>query len=462
MKDNFDKILSDKIKEVTENRDLPYNPKHWEMLVAKKNKKKRRAFILWRLAAILVLFFIAGSLVTFFINDKGSEDQLDPQLIIDAKNDSLRKNNLMEDERIIITKNAIDSTTKMDSRVTQIDSVTKTTKFKTKSIVPFETLKTGNENRITQNRQKTENKKTTLLADKGIVLKDSIKGSEIISGDDLLLENEKLAQNVSVGKRDMLSKNNGIANLEDKFKNDSLTIKKELIAALEEDNVPKERQRKPVKIGLNVSPLFNYSTESENSTIGFAGGVSVEIPISGKFDIYTGVMYVNQKFNLHEESTYLADEVSAKGEDQLIAEEATVIGIEIPIAIKYNFSIAQKDVFVTAGVSATSNFKENIEADYIVSSRTQSSKEDTFGNSIVQYELVQTSTKVVTSNGSNNFNFASILNLSIGMEVPINKARQSIIVEPYFKYSLAPVTQKKIDFSSAGIYLRYNFAFKRN
>lgn len=465
MKDNFDKILRDKIKEVTENRDLPYNPEHWKMLVAKKNRNKKRTLFYWRFAAFLVLSLFVGGLGKFLFDKSYEEKPTKQELIIDDKNDSLRKNNLKKDENILITESDIDSLKSIETRVTQIDSASIKTKFNSKFNTPLETDKTGNANRITQNKQKkqkTEIDKTNLLADKAIALKDSIKNDSLIHIDDLLLKNEKIVQNISDIKRDTLSNNNFIVNLEETLKKDSLNIKKELIAELEEENSNEKMQRKPIKIGVNLSPIFNSNQESENSNIGFAGGVSVEIPISNKFDIYTGIIYTNQKFNLQQQTNILADGVSAKNESQLILEEAVITGIEIPINIKYNFTIAKKNLFVSAGVSSTSNFKENIEANYIVNDRTQTSLQDSFGNSIIQYELVQTYEKVVTPNGSNNFNFASILNMSLGVEFPMNKGRQSIIVEPYFKYSLKPVTQQKVNFSSAGIFLRYNFTFERN
>ena len=122
--------------------------------------------------------------------------------------------------------------------------------------------------------------------------------------------------------------------------------------------------------------------------------------------------------------------------------------------------IDKKDLFVSVGVTSTSYIKENIEEKYLVNNRLESSSVDTFGNNIVRYELEQTNSKVVTPSDSKSFNFANILNLSFGVELPINNQQQSIIIEPYFKYSLVPVTQQNLDFSSAGVHLRYNFSFK--
>ena len=45
MEDNFDKILRDKIKEVSKNQNFTYNPEHWEMLMDKKKSNKKRILI---------------------------------------------------------------------------------------------------------------------------------------------------------------------------------------------------------------------------------------------------------------------------------------------------------------------------------------------------------------------------------------------------------------------------------
>ena len=33
MEDKFDKILSNKIRELSDNNEIPYNPEHWNMLL---------------------------------------------------------------------------------------------------------------------------------------------------------------------------------------------------------------------------------------------------------------------------------------------------------------------------------------------------------------------------------------------------------------------------------------------
>lgn len=465
MKDKFDKILSDKIKEVAENRDIPYNPEHWKMLVAKKKKDKRRIFFYWRIAAFFMLSLIAGGLGKYFFSTSDSNDAINPQIILDNKNDSLRIDSLKLNEKIFITSGPdyIDSLNQSDSNVSLIDSTTINNKSKFNNSNDFNVKEAVASTEINNKKQPIKNKNVIPPAiDKIEILTDSLKGNTTIANKDIKSKNENLAFSIDKEKNidSIISKKN-LAEIDQKIKNDSLTIKKEVMALVKEEKSEDKKIRKPIKYGVDISPILDYNQEGENSNIGFAGGVTVEIPISKKFNIGTGIIYADQKLNLNEQTSYLSDVVSSKSASQLVNKEAVIKGIEIPVNLKYNFSFNEKNLFISAGFSSTSYFKEDVEASYLVNNRTEIATQDTFGNNIVKYELVQTDSKVVTPSNSNSFNFANILNLSFGIELPINNQLQSVIIEPYFKYSLTPVTQQKVDFSSLGIHLRYNFSFQR-
>ncbi|MDP3314066.1 outer membrane beta-barrel protein [Lutibacter sp.] len=455
MEDNFDKILSNKIKEVFEKSVVPYNPEHWKMLVAKKKKQHRKVIFFWRFAGILLLFLVAGSLGKFLFDSSDSKNPSNPKVIIDDKNNLLRTDTLI-DNNTYITKNKTDSLNTDDSR----DTVTIFKRYISKSNAQPKIYITSIENHIPENRQNSKNNDVIILSD-SLKIKNAIASNELLQTKEKLNNNNVDSENVILNNDDIVINSNKINEKNQK------QIKKELVASLEEESTSEEAEKKSIKLGVNLSPILNYNQENENSTIGFAGGVSVEFPISKNFDISTGVLYTNQKLNLNTYPSYYGDALSNVNltnnfNNQLESKDAIIKGIEIPIALKYNFSIVKKDVFISAGFSSTSYFKENIEANYIVTNRTENISQDSFGNNIIQYNLVKSDKKVITPTASNNFNFASILNVSFGVEFPIKKQYQSIIIEPYFKYSLIPVTQEKVDFSSAGIFIRYNFSMKRN
>ncbi|MEX1382050.1 hypothetical protein, partial [Lutibacter sp.] len=110
MKDNFDKKLSDRIKEVSNNNEIPYNPAHWNLLQSKMKKEKKRAFFYWQIAAFLLISMLAGGIFKYFFYENDSENTYEnPQIILDTKNDSLRVDSLKTNKDVFITSSDIDS-----------------------------------------------------------------------------------------------------------------------------------------------------------------------------------------------------------------------------------------------------------------------------------------------------------------------------------------------------------------
>lgn len=435
MTEEFDKKLSNKIKEVIEDQNLPYNPEHWDLLLVKK-KKKKRIILLWRYAAAVILFIASGSLGKFFFSSSNSVNPIKQEIIIGERNDSLEKKFLNNDKNTFIVNEDVDSLNKYNSKMSQTDSI----------ITKTDILKLVSKTRVTVN----ENNRS---------IKSDVENNRM----DLVNEKEIIAQNKTENKaKDEVFKDQNIV-VNNESKKDSLKDINELIATNTKEKIDlKENTSKSIKIGLNISSEINYNQEYNNSNFGLAGGVSMDIPISKKLDIYSGILYTNQKLNLNNQNLiYDSGQGIISGESkQITSEKAILKGIEIPINLKYNFSINNKKVFISSGFSSTYYFKENIESGFVVSSRVETTIQDSFGNNIVQYELVQSNEKVIKSS-DNSFNFANILNLSMGIEFPLKKQRQSIVLEPYFKYSIKPITKENIDFSSVGIFLRYNFSFYR-
>jgi len=434
MEDNFDKILANKIKDVTKNHEYPYNPKHWDKLMAKKKKKKRILFY-WQVAAFLIIALLAGSIGNYFFKTN-YEEKYKPEIILDKINDSLRIDSITKHNKIFITTSPIDSLNSLDLKI----DINKSTKSKD-AIVLNKKIKSSNSLKETTQQQLIKEK----LDKQNNIIAQNI---EIFKTNDSISLNEKLADN----------------NLNLNKKEDSLSQKKDLLVLLEnETKVATEDKidKKSIKLGVNLSPLINYNQSNESTDVGFLAGVLLEIPVSKKFDINMGVYYSDQTLNLNTSPKYASDVVSYRSSSQLINKQAVIKGVEIPLNVKYNFKINKKNIFVSTGFSSTSYIKQSIEENFIVNDRSATIMQDSYGNNIVKYELVQKDEKVITPNDANKFNFANILNFSFGLEVPINKQQQSLIIEPYFKYSLKPTTVEKLDFSSFGMHLRYNFNIQK-
>lgn len=450
MEDKFDEILGNKIRELTESSDASYNPEHWELLLAKKNKNKNRAFAFWKYAAIILLGLLAGGLGKYFYSNALSNKNGSQEIIFDTLNDSVRIDSLKKNVDIKITLIDNDSLSNANATIVISDStaINKFNKFRPKKQHFI------NETPIIRVAENEVEKETIIdgkRIENGFVIKDKIKANN-----DLIAE-----KNVNTVK-DSTFQERYLALKKKEEKRDSLRLDETLLAQLNDDIIEVESKRKGIKLGIGLSPILDYYQDSESSNVGFSGGVTIEISLSKRFNINTGVYYADQKLDINNPTIYLSDAVSAKGSDQIISKEAVIKGVEIPVNIKYNFNINNRNVFVSVGILSTQYLKENIESEYLVNSRTESNIQDSFGNNIVQYGLVQLSEKTIIGNDSNGFNFANALNFSLGIELPINDNKQSIIIEPYFKYSLKTVTNQNINLNSAGVHLRYNFNLRKN
>ncbi len=455
MEDNFDKIFSDKIKDVIENNEIQYNPEHWNQLVAKKNKKKRKVILYWRIAGVLVLFLLAGGVGQFLLNISiGTGIDESPLIIKDKSNDSIRLDSLKRDLEILITTSEIDSVHSLKIVKEEI---------KVDSIIIRKPKKSSKIREINQ----------MIIADKTEMKLNGIERQEIVGcnsiKDSLRFESEfsitnnvenEIVQNIILIEKDSISSEseNNLADNKRQTLDSLLYEKQNLLSVIEDEkNIIKEKEN-VVKIGVNLSKNLNYNQNSSGSNKGLAGGISLEVPIFNKFDIYTGVLYSNQKFDVFEQTGTLNDNLNSGNGSQLKSKEIAVRGFEIPINLKYNFKINKNKLFTTIGISSTRYTNEILESNYLLSALVQSTFLDSSGNSVTSYEVQQTESKVSTSNNVTNFAFASSFNLSFGMEIPFNKKGQSIIIEPYLKYSLKPVSDYKIDYSSGGVFLRYNFS----
>lgn len=442
MKDEFDKILSNKIKEVIDNQDIPYNPEHWKMLLHKKEKKNKKAFFFWKVAAFMVFLLVAGGGIYTFLNTTPSfENSTNPQIILDQKDDSIKKDVINKNDKIHITYSLPDTLVENQSNLSQLDS-SKIHISKKVNIL---------------NQQ--ENKLTNLLA-----TKENLKNDKKPVTDYLLLDFknniDEIVEESKISATSTIKDSIKVEKLNTDIENQKATNK---LTALEEKNITEESsisKNKNLKIGINIAPSFSYTSENQNSNTSIAGGISVELPLSKKFDISAGVLYSNQKLDLNKPSNYLNDAVSYSNSSQIVDKNTELEGIEIPINVKYNFSVNNRDVFVAIGFSSTSNFNENTTSNYIVNSKVQSKTKDDLGNTILKYEIYQVDKKVVSPTNSGGFEFANILNASLGINLPIN-SNQFVIVEPYFKYYISPITQEKVDVFGGGIHLRYIFSIKK-
>jgi hypothetical protein len=222
---------------------------------------------------------------------------------------------------------------------------------------------------------------------------------------------------------------------------------------------------KAVKFGVYAATYFNYAKGSDNE-FNVGAGFSSEIRLAGNLKLVTGVA-INQNSLQYTSAmpaaanSYLAlsianpatprgftasaDHLTGVSYAQVASSpnlqnyQASLIGLDIPLNLKYQFS--QSDTYVSAGVSSGTYVSETYTFVYNYSSAVANTQNQ--------------NTK--TQNAFNTFDFARTLNLSFGMGYPVGKSNR-LIVEPFVKYPLNGLGSQDIKFGAGGLNLKFNFA----
>lgn len=113
---------------------------------------------------------------------------------------------------------------------------------------------------------------------------------------------------------------------------------------------------------------------------------------------------------------------------------ASLVGFDIPVNLKYEFNPKKTDSYIAAGVSSGTFITETYRSVYTYS--TVSKESD-------------------THNSFSGFDLAKTLNVSFGVGYPLGKNR--LIIEPFFKYPLDGLGAQQIKFGASGVNLRLHF-----
>ena len=434
MADKFDKIVSNKIKDSLEHHAIPYDPKSWEKLKAKKNKKKRLGFWYWRVASVLVVMLLTSLFVNYFVDVNDDEKNFKQKVNKEELIPSSTKDSLQTSPQKFVAES-------VDSLVNKTNSINKLE----------DSYKKPESNKIQNNIAINKIVDTTKKLEIGLNLES--ENTEAVSK----TAHETTESNLTTEKKDSLVNNKKIV----KKPTDSILDK---INLLEENTiiVDKSHIDKRLKLGVLISSLYNVQDNKSSNDMAISSGLSLEIPISNKFELFVGAIYSNQNFNVLSQSNTLSGAIRAKGNNIILKSRATsVSAVEIPFKLKYNFKINKKYLFVSSGISSVQYFNEKVENTFVKNERSKITGKDNLGDNFVQYELMQTENSIESSVDSNKFELFGTFNISAGILIPIANTNHNLIIEPYFKYSLNTITSQNVNYSNVGLHFRYNFSFKK-
>jgi hypothetical protein len=213
-----------------------------------------------------------------------------------------------------------------------------------------------------------------------------------------------------------------------------------------------------VKFGVYAATFFNYAKGSSNQVNGGAGFTS-DIKLGSNFKLSTGVALAQNTLKYasntppNENAARTVSYAAVQADNSLVPASsfpvfknynASLVGLDVPINIKYEFNPQRTDAFISAGVSSGTFINEAYTTSYGVPH-----------NSLLAGNSVQT-TEETTRQSFNGFYFARTLNVSVGVGAAVGKNR--LVIEPFVKYPLQGMGAQQIKFGAGGINLKFNFA----
>jgi hypothetical protein len=220
----------------------------------------------------------------------------------------------------------------------------------------------------------------------------------------------------------------------------------------------KDADDKKVRFGVYAATFVNYAKGSNNQ-INAGAGFTSDIKLSKNLKLSTGVALAQNTLSYNGAPPVTADAVSktqalasyradlfstAAAFPVLKNYNASLIGLDIPMNIKYEFNPQKSDAYISAGLSSGTFINEAYTSVY------------GFAPSSIAAGAPQQTTDDVTRKNFSGFYFAKTLNVSFGVGYPVGKGNR-LVIEPFLKYPLSGLGSQQIQFGAAGLNLKLNF-----
>ncbi|MEO6852103.1 MAG: hypothetical protein ABI203_07585, partial [Mucilaginibacter sp.] len=226
---------------------------------------------------------------------------------------------------------------------------------------------------------------------------------------------------------------------------------------------PKKRDLKSaersVRFSIYAATYFNYAKGS-GSQLNVGAGVTSDIKLSEKLRLSTGASIAQNTLNFNTQlpstpqtnsialASTLTKTYAAVAQNYGISApsfrnyNASLIGVDIPINLKYVFDPQKSETYVSLGLSSGAFINESYNYSYDYPAP--------FTGNISQIRSQS------TSQNFNSFYFAKTLNFAFGTSYSLGKTNR-LIIEPFIKYPLDGLGSQQIRFGAGGLNLKFNF-----
>lgn len=241
----------------------------------------------------------------------------------------------------------------------------------------------------------------------------------------------------------------------------------------DQDKTKTEKTQKKVAFAVYAATYFNYAKGSDNE-INLGAGFSTDVRLGGNFKLSTGLAIAQNSLSYGNggpqttqsdspvataisSSSYSASNITAPKQTY----NASLVGLDVPVNIKYIFNPKKGDTFISAGLSSGTFIQESYHSTYTYSyastlySGNSGTTGSNLGTTLTTTNVTQTQEQT-THKSFGSFDFAKTLNLSFGTGYQLGKNNR-LVIEPFLKYPLDGLGSEQIKFGAGGINLRLNF-----
>jgi hypothetical protein len=448
MDEEIDNDLRDHIREVFDNFEDPTADEGWLLLREEyPNEQPRRRVIAWwwlGAAAILFLFLAIGLWEYSANNHREGNNIVKNRVHREPANPVAQKTQPDTGARVAASVthpvNPAAGTTLTGSR-----TFAASTQIQKKTVVPV--IKTAKISTDTFRSQNYQAKTTDTLK------KNANKAAAL------------LATNISAANQAAKPVQAGAAG-----KQEPVTKPKADMFANSKTSKPQSLAERPqiVRFSVFAATYVNYARGSSNQA-NLGAGFSADFRLSKHISVETGLTIAPNSLNFNTavptsaaqtslgvlspatNAVYPGANVASAYNSASAVTVASIpafrnynaglVGLDIPVNLKYHFNPQKYNLYVLAGLSSGTFINETYTYQYNYPALLSPSLQK------VQDEI--------TRKNFNSFYFAKTLNFGFGFGYPVGKSR--LVFEPFIKYPLDGIGSQAIHFGSGGLNLKFNF-----
>ena len=473
MNEPFDNELKDHIKEVFDNYDDPYADEGWLLLREKfpEEKKNRSAFLwMWWGAAALLLLWLGFGIWRYSFHNPTEKLSVKPvkhetRESLTTANPNNEKINTVNDAKVGSNQHTLTATVaavpvKGLKKAAANQSHVNVAAVK-RILWPANTMAT-----LKQQAPNKANDKQSADQSVAVPLITAAKPStdHHVTYNPLMVPVKSGTDTGKTLAGHVMNNQLAVSATQNQAPDKSVSPVAPIISMFNEDRktstnkqqVDNKIRDKRIVLGVYAATYFNYAKGSNNQ-VNAGAGVTADVKITNNLILVSGLAIAQNTLSFSNgipasfgQNNFLTATANSANADQnylaasvpiLKNYNANLVGLDIPLNLKYEFNPKKGNAYFLAGLSSGTFINEAYTYQYNYPSISSPSLQKTQGET--------------SSKSFNSFYFGRTLNLAFGVGLPVGK--NQVIMEPFLKYPLQGMGAQQIPFGAGGINLKFNF-----